>query len=87
MKKSKFYLLSGISGVLAVICFIAGVIASYNQPSGAAYEVSKAYGDTAGEDFMIMLPNIMVAASGVFLVIAIALLVIGLIKKKKKSNQ
>ena len=83
MKKSKWFLGAGISGVLAVVCFVVGVIASFNQPSGASYGVAQAFGDTSGEDFIRMLPNIMIIACGILLVVAIVLLVVGLIKKKK----
>ncbi|WP_040195619.1 hypothetical protein [Candidatus Soleaferrea massiliensis] len=87
MKKSKWFLGTAISGILAVVCFVVGTIASFNLPSGASYGVAKAYGDTSSEDFLRMLPNIMIIACGVFLVVAIVLLVIGLIQKKKGNNQ
>lgn len=87
MKKSKLYLFSAFSGILAVVCFVVGTIASFNLPSGASYGVAKAYGDTSSEDFIRMLPNIMMIACVVLLVVAIVLLVIGLIQKKKRGNQ
>lgn len=85
MKKPKWFLFSGISGIMAVLCFVVGLIASYNLPNGVTYEVAKAYGNTFKEDFLRMLPNIMIAACIVFLVVTVVLLVIGLIQKKKRS--
>lgn len=83
MKKIRWFLFSAISGVLTLICFIVGIIASNNLPSGVQYEVAKAYGNTSSEDFAFMLPNIMIIACIVFLVLAIITLVIGLVKKIK----
>ncbi len=83
MKKSKWFLGAGVSGILAVVCFVVGAIASFNQPSGASYGVAQAFGDTSGEDFIRMLPNIMMIACAIFLVVTIVLLVVGLIQKKK----
>lgn len=85
MKTKRWFLFSGISAVLAVISFITALIASTNLPSGVSYEVAKAYGNTSFEDFLFMLPNIMLIVCFVFLLIAIAMLVIGIVKKKKNS--
>ena len=83
LKKKKWFLFSGISGVLAVLCFIVGLVASTNLPSGVSYDVAKAYGNTSSEDFLRMLPNIMIAACIVFLVIAVVLLIVGLVQKRE----
>ena len=82
MKKTRWFLFSGISGVLTLVCFIVGLIASNNVPSAVQYEVAKAYGNTSSEDFARMLPNIMIIACIVFLILAITMLVIGLVQKK-----
>ena len=46
MKKKKWFLFSGISGVLAALCFIVGLVASTNLPSGVSYDVAKSYDDS-----------------------------------------
>lgn len=83
MKTKRWFLFSGISAALAVISFITALIASTNLPSGVSYEVAKAYGNTSFEDFLFMLPNIMIAVCIVFLVIATMLLIVGLVQKRK----
>jgi len=85
LKKKKCFLFSGISGILAVICLVFGFISVNWKPSKVVYEVAKAYGDTAKEDFLIALPTIMLGACLVFMIVAITLLVVGVIKNKKRS--
>ncbi len=84
MKKKKWFLFSGISGVLAVICLVFGFISVNWKPSKVVYEVAEAFGDTAKEDFLIALPTIMLGACLVFLIVAVTLLVVGIIKNKKR---
>ena len=85
MRKTKWLLFSGISGILTLVCFIGGIIAYYNRPSRAEYELAKAFGDTARQDFARMLPNIMIIAGIVFLALAITMLVIGMVQKKSQK--
>lgn len=86
MKKKTWFLLSGISSILAVTCFITGLIVSTNLPSGVSYDVAKAYGNTSSEDFLRMLPNIMIAGCIGFLVIAATLLIVGLVQRRKEKE-
>ena len=85
LKKKKWFLLSGISGILAVICLVFGFISVNWKPSKVVYEVAEAFGNTAKEDFLIALPTIMLGACLVFLIASITLLVVGVIKNKKRS--
>lgn len=85
MKSQKFYLFSAVSGVLSAICLVVGIIVSVNLPSVAAYEVAKAFGDTATEDLLFALNRIMGPLFIVFAIVAIILLVVGKIRKKKET--
>ena len=86
MKWKKFFLSFGINGILAVICLVFGFISANWRPSTVVYEVAKAYGDTSKEDFLIMLPNIMIVACIIFLVIAAMSLIVGLVYRRKEKE-
>jgi len=96
MKKSKkWFMLSCIAGGMAAISFIVGRIIWSNRPSRSVSALHSAYNSVRGsalpgmntyEQFQSV-STILSIVAGVLLLIAVAFLVIGIIKKKAQQIQ
>jgi len=80
MQKAKqFFIISGISGIIAVISLAIGIYASFNLPSGVSRQ-------QFGDGIIPTLASVGPIISIIFAIVAITFLVVGLIVRKKKST-